>query len=80
VKPLSGQWHSLGLISVVSGENVGGMDAAVEPTGTYSRRFPEEMIGIVRPTCRLCSKVSARPLSGSIDTKIDRAAHARALI
>jgi len=26
----------------VSGGNVGGRDAAVEPTGMYSRRFPEE--------------------------------------
>jgi len=35
------------LIPVVSGQNVGGMDAAVEPTGRYSRRFVEEMIGII---------------------------------
>jgi hypothetical protein len=26
----------------VSGGNVGGREAAVEPTGMYSRRFPEE--------------------------------------
>ena len=49
----------LELISVISGENVGGMDAAVEPTGTYSRRFPEEIIGNIRPTFSLRSKVSA---------------------
>jgi len=52
------------LIPVVSGENVGGMDAAVEPTGTYSRRFAEEMIRIIRPTCSLRPKVSAIPIRG----------------
>jgi hypothetical protein len=49
----------LELIPVVSGENVGGMDVAVAPTGTYSRRFSEEMTGNIRPIRRLRSKVSA---------------------
>ena len=35
------------------------MEAAVEPTGTYSRRLSEEMTGNVRPIRRLRSKVSA---------------------
>ena len=47
--------YLLQLIPVVSGGNVGGMDAAAEPTGTYSRRFAEEMIGITRPTGSLRS-------------------------
>jgi hypothetical protein len=34
------------LMSGVSGGNVGGRDAAVEPTGMYSRRFPEEIPAI----------------------------------
>jgi hypothetical protein len=35
------------------------MDAAVEPTGTYARRFSEDMTGNIRPIRRLRSKVSA---------------------
>jgi hypothetical protein len=31
---------------VVSGGNVGGKDAAVEPAGKYLRRFLEEITGI----------------------------------
>jgi hypothetical protein len=30
-------------IRVASGGNVGGREAAVEPTRTYSRRFPQEV-------------------------------------
>jgi hypothetical protein len=40
---------------VVSGENVAGMDATVEPTGTYSWPLAAPMIVIVRPTCSLDS-------------------------
>jgi hypothetical protein len=36
------QWHLLKPIPVVSGENLGGIDPAVEATGTYSRRFVED--------------------------------------
>jgi len=53
------------LISVVSGENAGGVNASVEPPGTYSRRFPEEMIGIIRPRCSLRPKVSAIEIKGT---------------
>jgi hypothetical protein len=59
------KWHLLKLISVVSGGNVGGMDAAIEPTGTYSRRFPEEMIGIIRTTYSLRFNVTANPVQSS---------------
>jgi hypothetical protein len=44
-----GNGHWLKVIPVVSGGNVGGRDAAVEPTGTCARRFPEEMTGISAP-------------------------------
>ena len=37
------EWHLLKPIRVASGGNVGGREAAVEPTRTYSRRFPEEV-------------------------------------
>jgi hypothetical protein len=50
-------------IPVVSGENVGSIDAAVEPTGTYVRRFAEQAIGITWPTGSLRSQVNAIPLN-----------------
>ena len=37
------EWHLLKPIRVASGGNVGGREAAVEPTRTYSRCFPEEV-------------------------------------
>jgi hypothetical protein len=42
IKLLSYEWYLLKPIRVASGGNVGGREAAVEPTRTYSRRFPEE--------------------------------------
>jgi hypothetical protein len=39
---LGAKWHLLKPIPVVSGENLGGIDPAVEATGTYSRRFVED--------------------------------------
>jgi hypothetical protein len=50
------QWHSSKPIPVVSGENIGGMDAAVAPTGKPSRRFAEEAIRVTRPRCHLISQ------------------------
>ncbi|NNJ97131.1 MAG: hypothetical protein HKP12_08220 [Gammaproteobacteria bacterium] len=46
------EWHLLKPIRVVSGGNVGGRDAAVEPTGTYSRRFPEEITRVGESNAR----------------------------
>ena len=37
------EWYLLKPIRVASGGNVGGRDGAVEPTRTYSRRFPDEL-------------------------------------
>ena len=42
------EWRLLKPIRVVSGGNVGGRDGAVELTGTYSRRFPEEITRVGR--------------------------------
>jgi hypothetical protein len=42
------------------------MDAAIEPTETYSRRFPEEMIGIIRTTYSLRFNVTANPVQSSM--------------
>ena len=46
------EWHLLKPTRVVSGGNVGARDGAVEPTGTYSRRFPEEITRIGLSKCR----------------------------
>ena len=37
------EWHLRKPTRVASGGNVGGREAVVEPTRTYSRRFPEEV-------------------------------------
>jgi hypothetical protein len=39
-------------IRVASGGNVGGREAAVELTGTYSRRFPQEVTRVGGSTAR----------------------------
>ena len=46
------EWHLFKPIRVVSAGNVGGRDGAVEPTGRYSRRFPEEITRVGRSIAR----------------------------
>ena len=60
--------HLLKPIRVVSGGNVGARDGAVEPTGTYSRRFPEEMTRIGRSITQ--RKLLSRCHSGYTPTSL----------